>query len=151
MARRLRLFKEQMTKAGVSPSMWSTRDDHFDLEHLEVKLEELEAELLEINANNEKLQHTYNELLEYKLVLEKVGELFSSAKNKAVAHQKELEFQTTVEGSIDSPLLLEQEETTTKQIKLGFIGGLVHREKSIPFERIIFRAARGNLFLKQGS
>uniref|UniRef100_A0A0R0K2V9 V-type proton ATPase subunit a n=1 Tax=Glycine max TaxID=3847 RepID=A0A0R0K2V9_SOYBN len=150
MARRLRLFKEQMTKAGVSPSMWSTRDDHFDLEHLEVKLEELEAELLEINANNEKLQHTYNELLEYKLVLEKVGELFSSAKNKAVAHQKELEFQTTVEGSIDSPLLLEQEETTTKQIKLGFIGGLVHREKSIPFERIIFRAARGNLFLKQG-
>ncbi|KAG5030590.1 hypothetical protein JHK82_014198 [Glycine max] len=149
MARRLRLFKEQMTKAGVSPSTWSTRDNHFDLEHLEVKLEELEAELLEINANNEKLQHTYNELLEYKLVLEKVGEFFSSAKNKAVAQQKELEFQTTVEGSIDSPLLLEQEETTTKQIKLRFISGLVHREKSIPFERIIFRATRGNVFLKQ--
>jgi len=36
MARRLRLFKEQMTKAGVSPSTWSTRDNHFDLEHLEV-------------------------------------------------------------------------------------------------------------------
>ncbi|RDX71199.1 V-type proton ATPase subunit a3, partial [Mucuna pruriens] len=164
MARRLRLFKEQMTKAGVSPSTRSTRDEVVNLENLEVvifseifvtlfkngiKLEELEVELLEINANNVKLQRTHSELLEYKLVLEKVGEFFSSAKSNAVAHQRELEVQTTVEGSIDSPLLLEQEETTTKQIKLGFISGLVPREKSIPFERILFRATRGNVFLKQ--
>jgi V-type H+-transporting ATPase subunit a len=32
---------------------------------------------------------------------------------------------------------------------LGFISGLVTREKSIPFERILFRATRGNVFLKQ--
>jgi len=38
----------------------------------QVKLEELEAELVEINANNDKLQRSYNELVEYKLVLEKV-------------------------------------------------------------------------------
>ncbi|XP_027356979.1 V-type proton ATPase subunit a3-like [Abrus precatorius] len=150
MARRLRLFKEQMTKAGLSPSSLSTRDGHVDLENLEVKLEELEAELLEIKTNNEKLQHTYNELLEYKLVLEKVGEFFSSAQNNAVAHQRELEVRTTVEGSIDSPLLMEQPDSpTSKHIKLGFISGLVPREKSIPFERIIFRATRGNVFLKQ--
>ncbi|XP_061350692.1 V-type proton ATPase subunit a3-like [Gastrolobium bilobum] len=150
MARTLRLFKEQMTKAGVSPSARSTRDSVVDLENLEIKLAELEAELLEINANNEKLQHTYNELLEYKLVLEKVSEFFSSAQNSAVAHQRELEVKTIVEGSIDSPLLLEQETPTPlKQIKLGFISGLVPREKSIPFERILFRATRGNVFLKQ--
>ncbi|XP_019415420.1 PREDICTED: V-type proton ATPase subunit a3-like isoform X1 [Lupinus angustifolius] len=151
MARTLRLFKEQMTKAGVSPSTLSTGDSNIDLESLEVKLRELEAELLEINANNEKLQHSYNELLEYKLVLEKVGEFFSSAQKTAVAHQRELQNQTTAEGSIDSPLLLEQETTTypLKQVKLGFISGLVHREKSIPLERVLFRATRGNVFLKQ--
>ncbi|XP_020237322.1 V-type proton ATPase subunit a3 [Cajanus cajan] len=149
MARRLRLFKEQMMKAGVSPSPRLTRDRDDDLESLEVKLQELEAELLEINANNEKLQHTYNELLEYKLVVEKVGEFFSSARSNAVAHQRDLEVYAGAEGSLDSPLLLEQEETTTKQVKLGFICGLVPREKSIPFERIIFRATRGNVFLKQ--
>lgn len=151
MARTLRLFKEQMTKAGLSPSTLSTRDSDVDLESLEIKLRELEAELLEINANNEKLQHSYNELLEYKLVLEKVGEFFPSAQNTAVAHQRELEVQTSVEGSIDSPLLLEQESTTysSKQIKLGFTSGLVPREKSIPFERVLFRATRGNVFLKQ--
>lgn len=41
-------------------------------------LGELEAELLEMNANSEKLQHTYNELIEFKLVLLKVSS-FSTA------------------------------------------------------------------------
>lgn len=37
----------------------------------------------------------------------------------------------------------------TKQVKLGFISGLVMRERSMAFERILFRATRGNVFLKQ--
>lgn len=37
-----------------------------------MKLGEFEAELTEMNTNNEKLQRAYNELLEYKLVLQKV-------------------------------------------------------------------------------
>lgn len=38
---------------------------------------------------------------------------------------------------------------TSKQVKLGFLTGLVPRNKSMAFERIIFRATRGNVFLKQ--
>lgn len=37
----------------------------------------------------------------------------------------------------------------SKQFKLGFVSGLVPREKSMAFERILFRATRGNVFLKQ--
>lgn len=37
----------------------------------------------------------------------------------------------------------------SKQVKLGFLTGLVPREKSMAFERILFRATRGNVFLKQ--
>ena len=37
----------------------------------------------------------------------------------------------------------------SKQVKLGYISGLVAREKSMAFERILFRATRGNVFLKQ--
>ena len=40
--------------------------------YCQIKLGELEAELVEINANSEKLQRSYNELVEYKLVLQKV-------------------------------------------------------------------------------
>lgn len=38
---------------------------------------------------------------------------------------------------------------SSKQVKLGFLTGLVPRDKSMAFERIIFRATRGNVFLKQ--
>lgn len=151
MARKLRFFREQMTKAGLPPSTRFNRSNDIDLDNLEVKLGELEAELLEINANNEKLQRSHNELLEYKLVLQKAGEFFHLAESSATAQQRELEVQHNAEGSIDSPLLLEQEMITdpSKQVKLGFVSGLVPREKSMAFERILFRATRGNVFLKQ--
>lgn len=48
----------------------------FYLGMCQVKLAELEAELVEINANGEKLQRAYNELVEYKLVLQKVQFIF---------------------------------------------------------------------------
>ena len=114
MARKLRLFKEQMTKAGISPTAMPVTRNHIQLDDLEVclflmilnlvqfhflsfsiiahmlydrifcyaiciwqiRLGELEAELIEVNANNGKLQRTYNELLEYMLVLRKVSVYF---------------------------------------------------------------------------
>ncbi|GJY96051.1 V-type proton ATPase subunit A3 [Tanacetum coccineum] len=152
MARKLRFFKEQMYKAGLLSSANSTYGSPITLDELEVKLGELEAELVEMNANSEKLQRAYNELLEYKLVLKKAGEFFNSAQRNATAHQREHEH-SRVERSIDSPLLLEQEMTSdsSKQVKLGYVSGLVPRDKSIAFERILFRATRGNVFLKQES
>ncbi|KAL0351812.1 UNVERIFIED_CONTAM: V-type proton ATPase subunit a2 [Sesamum calycinum] len=116
----------------------------------QVKLGEYEAELLEMNANTEKLQRSYNELLEYKLVLQKARQVFYSAEHNAIAQHREVE-QALGEGSIDSPLLLEQEMSTepSKQVKLGFVSGLVAREKSLAFERILFRSTRGNVYHKQ--
>ncbi|XP_022144381.1 V-type proton ATPase subunit a2-like [Momordica charantia] len=151
MARKLRFFRDQMARAGLSPSTNSLGVPGLDLDNLEVKLGELEAELLEINDNNEKLQRNHSELLEYKLVLQKVGEFFQLAQSIAAAQQRELEVQQNKEGSIDSPLLLEQEMTTDpmKQVKLGYISGLVPREKSMAFERILFRSTRGNMYLRQ--
>ncbi|RVW36588.1 V-type proton ATPase subunit a3 [Vitis vinifera] len=39
----------------------------------------------------------------------------------------------------------------SKQVKLGFLAGLVPRVKSMAFERILFRATRGNVFLRQSA
>lgn len=150
MARKIRFFKEQMTKAGLLPSTWFPSIDNVNLDALEMKLGELEAELLEMNANTEKLQHTYNELIEFKLVLLKAAEFFHSAFSTA-AQKTENEAWHLGEKSIDSPLLREQEMMVdpSKEVRLGFICGLVPREKSMAFERILFRATRGNVFLKQ--
>ncbi|KAM1242704.1 hypothetical protein ACFX2G_035032 [Malus domestica] len=150
MARKLRFFKEQMSKADLPPSK-SARQVDVNVDDLEVKLGELEAELIEINSNDEKLQRSYNELLEYKLVLEKAGEFFHSVQSSAVLQQRENESRDISDESLDTPLLLEQETSTdpSKQVKLGFLTGLVPREKSLAFERILFRATRGNVFLRQ--
>ncbi|KAG2703331.1 hypothetical protein I3760_06G133100 [Carya illinoinensis] len=148
MARKLRYFKEQMLKAGFCPKKSAQVD--INLDDLEVRLGELEAELVEINANSEKLQRAHNELVEYKLVLEKAGEFFHVAHSSATEVQREYESRQITEESLDTPLLLEQEMLTdsSKQVKLGFITGLVPREKSMAFERIIFRATRGNVFIR---
>ncbi|KAK9113038.1 hypothetical protein Scep_020557 [Stephania cephalantha] len=153
MARKLRFFREQMKKVDVVPSTVPSERFDIDLDNLEVKLGELEAEMIEVNANNEKLQRSYNELLEYELILQKAGEFFYSAQSDAAAQQRETQERHADEGSINSPLLLDQEMSTdsSKVVKLGFISGLVPRDKSMAFERILFRATRGNVLLKQGA
>lgn len=151
MARKLRFFREHIMKAGFSPSTRFKTGADINLDYLEVKLGEFEAELREMNSNNEKLQCAYNELLEYKLVLQKAGEFYHSAQINVAAQQREFDEYHFRDGSMDSPLLLEQEMSTdlSKQVKLGSVSGLVPREKSMAFERILFRATRGNVFLKQ--
>ncbi|KAJ8504615.1 hypothetical protein OPV22_005501 [Ensete ventricosum] len=153
MARKLRLFREQMAKAGIAHSEMAMTQTRIDFDEMEIKLGELEAELIEVNSNNEKLQRSYNELLEYMLVLKKAGEFFYSAQSSATAQHREIEARQIGDGSIDSPLLLEQEMLTdpSKQVKLGFVSGLVPKEKAMAFERILFRATRGNMYLRQAA
>nr|GEU49004.1 V-type proton ATPase subunit a3-like [Tanacetum cinerariifolium] len=108
--------QEQMYKAGLLSSANSTYGSPITLDELEVKLGELEAELVEMNANSEKLQRAYNELLEYKLVLQKAGEFFNSAQRNATAAQQREQEHSRVERSIDSPLLLEQQESVEEAV-----------------------------------
>ncbi|XP_074557988.1 V-type proton ATPase subunit a3-like [Curcuma longa] len=152
MSRKLRFMKDQMAKAGIVHSEMPTQI-HIDFDELEIKLGEIEAELIEVNSNNEKLQRAYNELVEYMLVLKKAGEFFHSAQSSATAQQRENESHQSADGSLDSPLLLEQEMLTepSKQLKLGFVSGLVPKEKAMSFERILFRATRGNMYLSQAA
>ncbi|KAI3679215.1 hypothetical protein L2E82_51589 [Cichorium intybus] len=150
MARKLRFFNDQMTKAGTKKSSKPNILIDIHLDEVETRLSELEAELIEINTNNEKLQRSYNELTEYKLVLKKAGEFFKSAQTSAAAQQREFTSNQPSE-SLAIPLLKDDESINdiNKQVKLGFLTGLVPKEKAMAFERILFRATRGNVFLRQ--
>jgi V-type H+-transporting ATPase subunit a len=46
-------------------------------------------------------------------------------------------------------LAQEMQTEPSKTARLGFISGLVPKLKVTSFERILFRATRGNMFLKQ--
>ncbi|GJR53132.1 protein GFS12 isoform X1 [Tanacetum coccineum] len=94
-----------MSKAGVKPSAKSEAIVDFNLDDVEVTLGDLEAELTEINAKSDKLQRGYNELVEYKLVLQK---FFKAAQNIAATQQSEASSQQAAEESLETPLLKDQ-------------------------------------------
>ncbi|CAM0907635.1 unnamed protein product [Alopecurus aequalis] len=152
MARKLRFFKEQMSKAAILTSSTQFSGFPMEIDDLEIKVGEFEAELIEVNANNGKLQRTYNELVEYNVLLQKTGEFFYSAQRSATQQQGGMVADLSGDSSLESPLL-EQEMVTdpSKQVKLGFLSGLVPKQKAMAFERILFRATRGNMLLRQES
>ncbi|KAI4195990.1 MAG: hypothetical protein LQ348_002374 [Seirophora lacunosa] len=118
---------------------------------LMAKLDELESELLEINGNSERLQRSHSELMELQLVLEKAGGFFDDAQHRASAAQFESGPPSPADsssGTMEAPLLAGESTTDPKTVRLGFVAGVIQQEKLIPFERLLFRATRGNMFLK---
>ncbi|XP_042381292.1 V-type proton ATPase subunit a1-like isoform X2 [Zingiber officinale] len=148
MSRKLRFFADQISKAGVTTYPDSASEEVIDLEQLEIRLSEHEVELLEMNRNSEKLQQTYNELLEFKLVLLKAGRFLGSAQNHAVMAETELIENNYSMKDEDGLSLLEQPEPSN-MAGLRFISGIICQSKELAFERMLFRATRGNMFFNQ--
>ncbi|CAN6893776.1 unnamed protein product, partial [Brassica oleracea var. botrytis] len=67
MSQNIHFFKDQMSKIGVSPREFLDKEVDMDLDDVE-----LETEISKISANNDKLQRSHNDLVEYKILLDKV-------------------------------------------------------------------------------
>ncbi|XP_022634182.1 V-type proton ATPase subunit a1 isoform X3 [Vigna radiata var. radiata] len=151
MSRKLRFFKDQINKAGLvaSPSVLQS-DIH--LEDLEIQLAEHEHELIEMNSNSEKLRQSYNELLEFKIVLEKACSFLVSSHGAVISEERELEENVFSKGNyVETPFLYQQEMTPapSDQSGLRFISGIICKSKVLRFERMLFRATRGNMLFNQ--
>ncbi|KAK6926846.1 V-type ATPase, V0 complex, 116kDa subunit family [Dillenia turbinata] len=154
MSRKIRFFKDQISKAGVSsPSRPSLQPD-IELEELEVQLSVHETELIEMNSNSENLRQSYNELLEFKIVLQKAGGFLDSSKNYTVGEETELSENVYSDNNyLDTASLLEQELQAGPPSHSGvrFISGIICKSKVLRFERMLFRATRGNMLFNQTS
>ncbi|KAM7502030.1 hypothetical protein LguiB_000934 [Lonicera macranthoides] len=152
MLRKLRFFKDQMHKADIPSSARPSMEPDIELEELEMHLAEHERDITEMNANNEKLQQRYNELLELKMVLQKAGGFLLSSKSRTVADERELDENVySIDNYADSASLLEKamEPGPSNQSGLRFISGIICKSKVLMFERMLFRATRGNLLFNQ--
>ncbi|KAL7201880.1 hypothetical protein ACSBR1_033554 [Camellia fascicularis] len=152
MSRKLRFFKDQIQKAGLMSSVHPVLQPDVELEELELQLAERELELIEMNNNSEKLQQTYNELLEFKMVLQKASDFLVSSKSHAVAEGRELDDHVySNDVFADTASLLEQEMQPgpSNQSGLRFISGIISKSKALRFERMLFRATRGNMLFNQ--
>ncbi|KAG2592740.1 hypothetical protein PVAP13_5NG576400 [Panicum virgatum] len=152
MARKLRFFSDQINKAGVRSSVRPALEPDIDLEELEARLGEHEHELLEMNTNSDKLQQTYNELLEFKLVLTKAGGILASSHNHATSAERELD-ENVYDREVDegNAYLLEQgvHQGSSGNSGVRFVSGIILKSKALAFERMLFRATRGNMLFNQ--
>ncbi|KAL6577264.1 V-type proton ATPase subunit a1 [Orobanche minor] len=110
MSRKLHFFKDQIHKAGLMSSPHPASQPDIELEELEVRLAEHEHDLIEMNTNSEKLQQAYNELLEFKMVLQKAGDFLVPGGSHSAAQETELDGNVyTNNNYADTASLLEQE------------------------------------------
>ncbi|KAE9620537.1 putative V-type ATPase, V0 complex, 116kDa subunit family [Lupinus albus] len=151
MSRKLRFFKDQINKASLMTFPPVLQPDIF-FEDLEIQLDEHEHELIEMNSNSEKLRQSYNELLEFKIVLQKACGFLVSNHGHTVLEERELEENVYSNGGyVETPFLFEQEMRPgpSNQSGLRFICGIICKSKVVRFERMLFRATRGNMLFNQ--
>mmetsp|Transcript_33997 Transcript_33997/g.61077 ORF Transcript_33997/g.61077 Transcript_33997/m.61077 type:complete len:900 (-) Transcript_33997:131-2830(-) len=117
------------------------------LESLEVELEGYESQLKELNAYSEKLTREYNEKVELQEVLEKARRFFmTDAPRLAVS-----ELSSGRSSSKPGALLAgahDDEARADLDMRFSSITGVVSTEEKVRFERMIFRATRGNCYVR---
>ncbi|KAM9392336.1 V-type proton ATPase 116 kDa subunit a isoform 2-T2 [Pholidichthys leucotaenia] len=139
MDRKLRFVEKEIKKAnipvtdtGENPEVPFPRD----MIDLEATFEKLENELKEINTNQEALKKNFLELTELKHILRRTQQFFD-----------EMEDPSLLEDS--SSNLLDPNEPRVAPLRLGFVAGVIGRERIPTFERMLWRVCRGNVFLRQ--
>ncbi|XP_026850724.1 V-type proton ATPase 116 kDa subunit a isoform X8 [Drosophila persimilis] len=142
MERKLRYLEKEIKKDGIpmldtgeSPEAPQPRE----MIDLEATFEKLENELREVNQNAEALKRNFLELTELKHILRKTQVFFDEmADNQNEDEQAQLLGEEAVRASQPG-----------QNLKLGFVAGVILRERLPAFERMLWRACRGNVFLRQ--
>ncbi|RIA99172.1 V-type ATPase family [Glomus cerebriforme] len=150
MERILRFFDTQITKSeipirpltGTSARVRNAQE----VDDLEDKIKEHERRISQMNSSYEILQKRYLELTEARHVLKETAVYFDEASR-----------QDNIRHSLDEPSapLLDQDVEQggsgsgrdNQPMSLGFVTGVISRAKMQTFERILWRALRGNLYL----
>uniref|UniRef100_A0A3B4BDV8 V-type proton ATPase subunit a n=1 Tax=Periophthalmus magnuspinnatus TaxID=409849 RepID=A0A3B4BDV8_9GOBI len=138
MDRKLRFVEKEIKKAnidivdtGENPEVPFPRD----MIDLEATFEKLENELKEINTNQEALKKNFLELTELKHILRRTQQFFDEMEDPSLLEE--------------SSILLEPSEVNRAPLRLGFVAGVIGRERIPTFERMLWRVCRGNVFLRQ--
>ncbi|XP_047427867.1 V-type proton ATPase 116 kDa subunit a isoform X1 [Mugil cephalus] len=138
MDRKLRFVEKEIKKAnipiidtGENPEVPFPRD----MIDLEATFEKLENELKEINTNQEALKKNFLELTELKHILRRTQQFFDEMEDPSLLEE--------------SSILLEPNDPHRAPLRLGFVAGVIGRERIPTFERMLWRVCRGNVFLRQ--
>lgn len=140
MERKLRYIEAEVRKDGVSiPDLneLPRAPNPRDIINLEARFEKTENEILEFSHNAVNLKSNFLELTELKQVLEKTQSFFAE-------HEGALNL-----DSWHKTLAPEETPQVQGRGRLGFVAGVIQRERVAGFERMLWRISRGNVFLRQ--
>lgn len=93
-----------------------------------------------MNQNAEALKKNFLELTELKHILRKTQQFFEE--------QDQIDLSSAQLGQ-HQQLLPEEGGLAGGGLQLGFVAGVILRERLPAFERMLWRACRGNVFLRQ--
>ncbi|KAL7728915.1 hypothetical protein ACLKA6_004253 [Drosophila palustris] len=159
MERKLRYLEKEIKKDGIpmldtgeSPEAPQPRE----MIDLEATFEKLENELREVNQNAEALKRNFLELTELKHILRKT-QVFFDEQEGGLNHTTEsmtralITDEARTAGASMGPVQLGfMEKSIEREDFLPcFVAGVISREKLPAFERMLWRACRGNVFLRQ--
>ncbi|CAI6350774.1 unnamed protein product [Macrosiphum euphorbiae] len=144
MERKLRYLEKEIKKDGIpmldtgeNPEAPQPRE----MIDLEATFEKLENELREVNHNAEALKRNFLELTELKHILRKTQVFFDE--QEGGLHPTE----SMTRALISDDSIARQ--VNAGPVQLGFVAGVILRERIPAFERMLWRACRGNVFLRQ--
>ncbi|KAK2155312.1 hypothetical protein LSH36_243g04002 [Paralvinella palmiformis] len=154
MERKLRFLEKEIKKDGIP--MLDTGDNPDapaprEMIDLEATFEKLENEMKEVNANAEALKRNYLELTELKHILRKTQSFFEEADLRYDPY----DYQALSDPSLAEETVgllgeeVQRQAAATQALRLGFVAGVILRERIPAFERMLWRACRGNVYLKQ--
>ncbi|XP_076455849.1 V-type proton ATPase 116 kDa subunit a 1-like isoform X1 [Babylonia areolata] len=147
MERKLRFLEKEVKKDGIP--MLDTGDNPDapaprEMIDLESTFEKLENEMKEVNANSEALKKNFLELTELKHILRKTQTFFEEAEHHHPQAMHDPSMSDETMGLLGDDL-----PRSGQPLRLGFVAGVILRERIPPFERLLWRACRGNVFLRQ--
>lgn len=141
--RKLRYIEAEVNKdkvpipeSTVAPNAPNPRE----IIDLETQLERTESEILELSHNAVNLKSNYLELTELRHVLEKTHSFFEEQDSTTPS--------SAGNDSITKALISEDSQHVIRG-RLGFVAGVVPRERVPGFERMLWRISRGNVFLRR--
>ncbi|PSN73511.1 V0/A0 complex, 116-kDa subunit of ATPase [Corynespora cassiicola Philippines] len=156
--RQLRYFHSQMDKASIPMRSIYDFNNPFtspsasEIDELADKSQSLENRISSLNESYETLKKREVELTEWRWVLREAGGFFDRARGQTE------EIRQSVDDD-DAPLLQDVEqhgqgeatgaERSFSVMNIGFVAGVIPRERISAFERILWRTLRGNLYMNQ--
>ncbi|XP_065174743.1 V-type proton ATPase 116 kDa subunit a 1-like isoform X2 [Sycon ciliatum] len=138
----LRFMDKELARANITaPDSESVADapPPSEMIELEAQFSKIERELGEINSNQERLSRNLLELTELSHILRQTAQFFAEAETAMLQS-------TDPMRSDDEAALLEDVRSASSQ--LSFVAGVINRDRIPTFERLLWRACRGNVFLR---